>query len=83
MTDDVDLSTLLYRPESNTLDFKAKGYDLSNRQDKRAFAKDLASFVNTPRETDAHIVLGVKKQLDGRPNYLASTRPSTTPICRP
>ena len=70
MTDDVDLSTLLYRPESNTLDFKAKGYDLSNRQDKQAFAKDLASFVNTPRETDAHIVLGVKKQLDGRPELL-------------
>ena len=45
MTDDVDLSTLLYRPKRNTLDFKAKGYDLSNRQDKQAFAKDLASFV--------------------------------------
>ena len=70
MTDDVDLSTLLNRPESKTLDFKAKGYDLSNRQDKRAFAKDLASFVNTPREADAHIVLGVKKQLDGRPELL-------------
>ena len=70
MTDDVDISTLLSRPESKTLDFKAKGYDLSNRRDKRAFAKDLASLVNTPREGDAHIVLGVKKRLDGTPELL-------------
>ena len=70
MTDDVDLSTLLDRPESNTLDFKAKGYVLSNGRGKRAFAKDLASFVNTPREADAHIVLGVKKQPDSRTELL-------------
>ena len=70
MTDDVEFSTLLTRPESKTLDFKAKGYDVSNRQDKRAFAKDLASFANTPREGDAHIVLGVKRQLDGRSELL-------------
>ena len=65
MADDVDISALLNRPESKTLDFKAKGYDTSKRRDKRAFAKDLASLANTPREGDAHIVLGVKKQLDG------------------
>ena len=70
MTDDVDISTLLNRPESKTLDFKAKGYDTSNRRDKRAFAKDLASFANTPRERDAHIVLGVKKQVDGSSELL-------------
>ena len=70
MTDDVGISALLNRPESKTLDFKAKGYDLSNRRDKRAFAKDLASLVNTPREGDAHIVLGVKKQLDGSSELL-------------
>ena len=65
LTDDVDLSALLGRPESNTLDFKAKGYGTSSRRGKRDFAKDIASFVNTPRETDAYIVLGVKKHLDG------------------
>ena len=70
MTDAVDLSALLGRPESNTLDFKAKGYDTSNRRSKRDFAKDLASFANTPRETDAYIVLGVKKQLDGTTEIL-------------
>ena len=65
MTDDADFSMLLNRPESKTLDFKAKGYDTSSKRNKRAFAKDLASFANTPREGDAHIVLGVKKHVDG------------------
>lgn len=65
MTDDIDLSSLLNRPEGKTLDFKAKCYDTSSRRGKRAFAKDLASLTNTPREGDAHIVLGVKKHLDG------------------
>ena len=68
--DDVDFSTLLNRPESKTLDFKATGYDTSNRRDKRDFAKDLASLANTPREGNAHIVLGVKKQLDGSSELL-------------
>ena len=70
MTDVVDISTLLTHPESKTLDFKAKGYDLSKGRGKRAFAKDLASFANTPRAGDAHIVLGVKKQLDGSSELL-------------
>ena len=65
LTDNADLSSLIDRPESNTLDFKAKGYDLSKRRGKRDFAKDVASFANTPREADAHIVLGVNKHLDG------------------
>ena len=82
MTDAVDLSALLGRPESNTLDFKAKGYDTSNRRSKRDFAKDLASFANTPRETDAHIVLGVKKRLDGTIELLGLDKPSTTLICK-
>ena len=60
MTDDADFLKLLNRHESKTLDFKAKAYDTSRKRDMRAFAKDLASFANTPREGDAHIVLGVK-----------------------
>jgi len=73
--DDSDVSTLLNCPEGTTLDFKAKGYDVSNRQDRRAFAKDLASLVNTPREDDAHIVLGVKKHLDGSSELLGLDKP--------
>ena len=38
---------------------------MSKRRQRRDFAKDLASMANTPREGDAHIVLGVKKHLDG------------------
>ena len=60
-----DLSSLLERPEGETLDFKATSYDLSNKRKKRDFAKDLASLANTPREGNAYIVLGVKKHLDG------------------
>ena len=45
MTDAVDLPTLLSLPESETLDFKAKGYDVSNRQHRRDFAKDIASMI--------------------------------------
>ena len=60
-----DLASLLQRPESETLDFKANGYDPSDNRKKRDFAKDLASLANTPREGSAHIVLDVKKRRDG------------------
>ena len=60
----VDIESLLKRPEGPTLDFKAAGYNLSDERQKRDFAKDLASLVNTPRDGDAHIVLGVKSLLD-------------------
>ena len=65
MTDAFDIAALLECPESETLDFKAKSYDLSNANHKRNFAKDLASLANTPRESEAHIVLGVNKLPDG------------------
>ena len=66
MANDIDIASLLERPESETLDFKASGYDLSIKRQKRNFAKDVASLANTPRGSEAHIVLGVKKQNDGR-----------------
>ena len=66
MTDSHDLSALLDRSEGETLDFKAKCYDLEDSQHKRKFAKDLASLANTPRNCAAHIVLGVKKFPNGK-----------------
>ena len=63
--DSKTLSELLQRPESSTLDFKATSYDLSIRRQKRDFAKDIAALANTPRDSDAHVILGVKKFLDG------------------
>ena len=56
---------MLQRPEGRTLDFKATSYDLSDGRQKRNFAKDIASLANTPREGDAHLILGVKKFHDG------------------
>ena len=65
MPNNLDLQALLERPEGETLDFKEKSYDLSDKKQKRNFAKDLASLVNTPRKGDAYIVLGVDKLFDG------------------
>ena len=65
VTDTINLLSLLERPEGETLDFKATSYDLSNKRQKRDFAKDLACLGNTPREGDAYLILGVKKHLDG------------------
>ena len=48
MTEPRDISSLLKRPEGETLDFKANNYDLSDKGNKRSFAKDLASLANTP-----------------------------------
>ena len=61
----IDIASLLERPEGETIDFKATSYALSDKRKKRDFAKDIACFANTPREGDAHIVLGVKKKHDG------------------
>jgi len=65
MTENIDIPSLLKRPEGETLDFKADNYDMSNRKSKRSFAKDLASLANTPRKGDAHLILGVEEQGDG------------------
>ena len=46
------------RSESETLDFKADSYDLSNSRNK--FVKDVVAMANTPRDHAAHIVLGVR-----------------------
>ena len=65
MTENIDISSLLKRPEGETLDFKATSYNLSDKGSKRSFAKDLASLANTPREGDAYLVLGVEQLRDG------------------
>jgi predicted HTH transcriptional regulator len=56
---------LLNRMEDETLDFKAKAYDLSKDKDKFEVIKDVVSMANTPRSTTSYIVLGVKKNVDG------------------
>ena len=65
MTDRPDVPELLSAPEGRQLDVKSQSYDLSDRQSKAAFAKDLAAMANTPRQSDAFILLGVAEQHDG------------------
>ena len=55
-----EFQRLLARPEAETLDFKQRDYDLSDQEKRGEFIKDVLSMANTPREGDAHIVLGVR-----------------------
>ncbi len=75
MTENIDVVSLLKRPEGETLDFKATNYNLSDSKSKRSFAKDLASLANTPRDGDAYLILGVKEQGDGSYKPLGINKP--------
>ena len=55
-----EFQRLLVRPEGDTLDFKQGDYDLSVADRRNEFIKDVLAMANTPREGDAHIVLGVR-----------------------
>ena len=59
MNDD-QFRQLLGRAESETLDFKETGYELSDIRGRNAFIKDLVALANTPREQSAHIIFGVR-----------------------
>ena len=75
MTENIDIASLLKRPEGETLDFKATNYNLSDSKSKRSFAKDLTSLANTPRDGDAYLILGVKEQGDGSYKPLGINKP--------
>ena len=51
---------LIELAESETLDFKADGYDLQSPRGKGDFIKDVLAMANTPREQSAHIIFGVR-----------------------
>lgn len=51
---------LIGQKESETLDFKESGYDLSDKRGRNAFIKDLLAMANTPRDQSAHIIFGVR-----------------------
>ena len=48
---------LIGQKESETLDFKESGYDLSENRGRNDFIKDLIAMANTPRDQSAHIIL--------------------------
>ncbi|MFN5774501.1 helix-turn-helix domain-containing protein, partial [Flavobacterium sp.] len=66
MTKQDTFESLLNNPESSVLDFKKELYDFSNDGDSTAkFVKDIISFANTIRSTNAYIIFGIK-EIDGQ-----------------
>ncbi|MGA9543907.1 MAG: ATP-binding protein [Candidatus Sulfotelmatobacter sp.] len=57
------LESLLYREESETLDFKRGQYpfDKANDDERAELLKDLLAFANAWRTTDAYILVGVEE----------------------
>ena len=52
---------LINKPESETLDFKKKFYNLSEPDKEASFLKDIISFSNTIRTETAYIIFGIEE----------------------
>ena len=59
--------SLLYRGESESLDFKVDAYAFSTDDEKGEVLKDILAFANSWRESEAYILIGVKEGKDGVP----------------
>lgn len=66
--DDQLVESLLYQEESETLDVKEAQYAFTRGTDeqKGELLKDILAFANAWRQTDAHILIGVKEVKAGR-----------------
>ena len=62
MNDQELLAKLLNSQESDRLDFKSHQYDLTCKDGKSKFIKDIAAMANTPRDSAAYIVVGIEEQ---------------------
>lgn len=62
MEDQELIENLLYRRESDDLDFKAGQYNLDGDKNKSKFIKDIVAMANTPRSGPAYIVVGVQEE---------------------
>jgi hypothetical protein len=51
-----------YESESHLVDFKLFPYDLSNKNKKHEFLKDISSMANNPSNEDKYIIIGVKEK---------------------
>jgi len=60
MITEKEFAELLERSESETLDFKATLYDFDKPNSRGQFTKDILCMANTPRETTAYIVFGIR-----------------------
>lgn len=62
-----EITEILEKPESSTLDFKEDLYDFKNDKDLKStakFIKDVISFCNTIRNEKGLIIFGVKEKTD-------------------
>lgn len=62
-----ELTIILEKPESSTLDFKENFYDFGNDRDLKntaKFVKDVISFSNTIRNQNGFILFGIKEKDD-------------------
>src|ERR1017187_2924758 len=60
--------SLLYRAESETLDFKVAQYPFEKASDeeKSELLKDVLAFANAWRESDAYILIGIEEVRGGK-----------------
>lgn len=68
MDNQLPIEELLYEEESTTLDFKQEQYPFSsaNEYQKSEIIKDILSFSNAWRRSDAYILIGVEEVKGGR-----------------
>ncbi len=64
---------ILLQSESETLDFKATGYDLQSDHGRFSLVKDIISMANTPRDSESFIVCGVKLLSTGEKELVGCT----------
>ncbi len=67
MISNEELTILLEKPESSTLDFKENIYDFGNDKDSKntaKFVKDVISFSNTIRNGKGFILFGIREKTD-------------------
>jgi len=70
-----DIEPLLYEDESTTLDFKREQYKFigTTNEEKSELLKDILSFVNAWRRSDAFILIGVDETIEDKATVLGIT----------
>jgi predicted HTH transcriptional regulator len=58
----IDITALLHRSESETLDFKSKQYLFSSDEEKGELLKDILAIANAWKDSDGYILIGVEEE---------------------
>lgn len=73
MTEEI-FKNIIKKQESTVLDFKSEPYKFSgNVRDDAEYIKDIISMVNTPREENSYLILGIKDYSNGDKDFLGIT----------